>query len=230
MARQMELTHETLIELLDFDPATGVFTWKVARSNRVKPGSRAGVFHQQSGGRYISIDNEKIMAHRLAFFYVNKRWPNTDVRPNDGNYDNCAILNLRETSRVDLAHQRGKQENNTSGYLGVSRTNKDKWQAALTWNYKQFNLGANFDTPEAAHEAREEAVKRFEGTKTQDEYDQVIEHLRIWKGQRTAWRFLNRDHPEHAWQCFEDFCKDVKFVPKMRYSMVPLNAAKLIGP
>ena len=77
MSRMSKLTYARVIELLDFDPATGVFVWKVARSNRVKVGSRAGVFHGASGGRYISIDNEKFMSHRLAFFYVNGRWPTT---------------------------------------------------------------------------------------------------------------------------------------------------------
>ncbi len=70
--RMYKLTHDKLLEVLEYDPERGVFVWKVARSNRVKIGSQAGVFHQQSGGRYISIDNEKFMAHRLAFFYVNE--------------------------------------------------------------------------------------------------------------------------------------------------------------
>ena len=39
-----KLTHDTLTQLLDYDPATGIFAWKVARSNRVKTGSRAGSF------------------------------------------------------------------------------------------------------------------------------------------------------------------------------------------
>lgn len=230
MAREYKLTHERLLETLDFDPATGTFTWKVRRSNRVKIGSRAGVLHAPSGGRYIAIDNEKFMAHRLAFFYVNKRWPNTDVRPADGNYDNCAISNLLEVVRVELAHLRTKQANNTSGYLGVSKTPRGKWQSALTWNYQQFSLGANFETAEAASEAREEAVRRFAGTSTQVEYDRVMEELRTWKGQRTAWRFLIRDHSVHGWVSFEDFCRDVTNVPVMRYAMVPVDEVLPIGP
>src|SRR5436305_13875987 len=100
MAKLYKLTHETLTQLLDYDPATGFFTWKVARSNRVKPTSRAGVLHHPSGGRYISIGSEKFMAHRLAWFYQHGRWPETDVRPIDGHYDHCWIANLKEVSRV----------------------------------------------------------------------------------------------------------------------------------
>lgn len=230
MAREYNLTHERLVEVLDFDPETGVFVWKVERSNRVKIGSRAGVHHIPSGGRYIAIDNEKFMAHRLAFFYINKRWPNTDVRPLDGDYDNAAISNLKEVQRVELAHQRTKQANNTSGFLGVSKTVAGKWQATLTWNYQQFSLGANYESPEGANEAREEAVRRFAGTSTQTDYDRVMEELRIWKGQRTAWRFLNRATFSHAWATFDQFCRDVVDVPVMRYAMAPIDAAQPIGP
>lgn len=231
MARTYRLTHDTLLTVLDFDPETGIFVWKVARSNRVKIGSRAGVLHQASGGRYISIDNEKFMAHRLAFFFVNKRWPDTDVRPNDGDYDNCAIANLTEVSRVELAHKReGVVGNNTSGFAGVSKTNKGKWQASITWNYKQISLGANFETAEAASEVRVEAERRLALTKTEAEQDRVLEELRVWKGQRTAWRFLHDAHEVHLWRSFEDFCRDVTDVPVMRYAMIAEDVAKPIGP
>lgn len=231
MSRVTKLTHERLLETLDYDPATGVFVWKVPRSNRVKIGSRAGVFHEPSGGRYISIDGEKFMAHRLAWFYVHGASPAHDIRPFDGNFDNCAIDNLREVTRVELQHRREKQSNNTSGFLGVSKTNKGKWQASLTWNYRQFNLGANFETAEDANEARQEAMRRFDGISYDEaEIARVMEDLRVWKGQRTAWRFLNRSSFPHAWASFEAFCSDVTDVPKMRYSMIPLDAARPIGP
>src|SRR5262245_42876998 len=120
MPRVYKLTHDMLKQLLDYDPATGIFIWKIARSNRVKPGSRAGVLHGPNGGRYISIGDEKFRAHRLAWFYQHGRWPETDLRPIDGDYDHCWISNLKEVSRVQLAHQRVKNKTNTTGYLGVS--------------------------------------------------------------------------------------------------------------
>ena len=71
MAKLIKLTHEMLVELLDYDPATGVFTWKVARSNRVKVGSRAGVFHKVWPG-YITFKLNTVVyyAHRLAWLYA----------------------------------------------------------------------------------------------------------------------------------------------------------------
>lgn len=230
MAKLIKLTHERLLELLDFDPATGVFVWKVARSNRIKAGSRAGVVHRPSGGRYVTVDDEKFMAHRLAWFFVHRRWPNTDVRPNDGDYDNCAIENLREVSRVELAHVRAKISTNTSGYAGVSRARDGKWQSKITWNYRQISLGANFSTAEEASEAYLEAERRLKSAATADDQHKALEGLRVWKGQKTAWKFLLLTHDRHEWSSFEDFCRDVVDVPVMRYAMVPIDVSHPIGP
>jgi hypothetical protein len=35
MTEEMKLTHEHLLKVLDYDPAKGVFVWKIARSNRI---------------------------------------------------------------------------------------------------------------------------------------------------------------------------------------------------
>lgn len=232
MTKKYQLAHETLTSLLDYDPATGVFTWKVSRSNRVKPGSRAGVLHQASGGRYISIGTEKIRAHRLAFFYVNKRWPNSDVRPLDGDYDNCAIANLQEVSRVELQHSRaGAVSTNTSGYAGVSRAKYGKWQAKITWNYKQVNLGASFDTAEDASEMYEEAARRLkEGVATEDDRQRVLGELNLWRRQQTAWKHMLRMYAEHGWASFDEFCATVGEIPDRRFAMVPADATQKIGP
>lgn len=229
--RTYQLTHDKLLEVLDYDPVTGLFVWKVARSNRVKIGSRAGVFHQASGSRYISIGNEKFRAHRLAFFYVNKRWPNTDVRPLDDDYDNCAIGNLREVSRVELQHGRGKVSTNTSGFAGVSRAKHGKWQAKITWNYEQVNLGASFETAEDASEMYQEADRRLKaGVTTEKERDRVLGELKIWRRQRTAWNHLNRTHEHHLWRSFQEFWSTVTEFPKSRFAMVALDVTKPIGP
>jgi hypothetical protein len=226
-----KLTHNTLLNLLDFDPETGVFAWRLSRSNRVKLGGRAGTLHQPTGGRYISIDNEKFMTHRLAFFYVNKRWPDTDVRPIDGNYDNCAIANLREVSHVELAHQRDKVSTNTSGFAGVSRAKRGKWQAKITWDYRQVNLGASFETAEEASEMYEEAARRLkEGVSTAADRRRVLWELNLWRREKTAWKHVNRSHQNHVWPSFEAFCLDVIDTPKTRFAMVPADVTTPIGP
>jgi hypothetical protein len=171
------------------------------------------------------------MAHRLAFFYVNKRWPNTDVRPLDGDYDNCEINNLKEMSRIELQHMRDKIKTNTSGFPGVSRAKNGRWQAKITWNYEQINLGGSFETAEDAAEMYNEAARRLKaGIATPEQRDQVLEELKTWRRQRTVWNHLNRYHPSHAWASFEEFCATVTSFPESRFAMVARDMSHSIGP
>lgn len=224
------LTHKRLIELLDFNPATGGFVWKIALSNRVKVGDRAGVHHKVSGGRYISIDGEKFMAHRLAIFYVSGEIPENDVRPIDGNYDNCAIVNLKEVSRIELQHARGANKNNTSGYAGVSAAPHGRFQAKITWNNAQVSLGMNFETSEMASKVVLSAYAALKAATSNAEIAQILETLRLMKRQRAAWAGLHRCGMETGWVSFEDFASTVKDIPEHRYAMAPLDVTRKIGP
>jgi hypothetical protein len=229
MAKLIKLTHETLTELLDYDPATGVFTWKVARSNRVKVGSRAGVFHKPTGGRYIGIGDEKFMAHRLAWFYVKGEMSKMDIRPIDGDYDNCAIDNLKEISRIELQHARGANKNNTTGFAGVSAAPHGKFQAKITWNNIQVSLGMNFATAEDAAGVVQKAQAELRKTTSQQEIEEVLESLRLQKRQRAVWANLLRGSDQFSWETFDDFSADVMDIPEHRYAMAPIDATKPIG-
>lgn len=231
MKRVIKLTHERLVELLDYDPATGALTWKVTGSNRVKIGDVAGSFHAPSGGRYVAIDGEKYMAHRLAWFYANGAWPKGDLRALDTNYSNMRLENLKDVPRVELAHLRNQPATNTSGFLGVSKSpKKGKWQSAITWNYKQISLGANFETPEEASEIYEMAATRLKDAKTDQERDSIIAGLRLAKRQRAAWKHIKRSGQPIAWASFEDFAASITEIPVQRYAMVPTDPALPIGP
>lgn len=230
MAKVTRLTHERLLQVLDFDPVTGAFVWKVAVSNRVKVGSRAGVFHPASGGRYLSVDGEKFMAHRLAWFYVNGAAPAQDIRPIDGDYDNCAISNLVEVSRVQLQHMRSTISTNTSGHQGVSAAKNGKWQSKITWNYRQISLGANFDTAEEAGQAYQVALESLQTASSDDDVKKAVANSRLEKRQRAAWNNLQRSHPQTGWASFDEFSADVIDVPQSRYALAPIDASRTVGP
>ena len=106
MKKMPNLTHERLTELLDYDPATGVFVWKFARQG-VVAGSIAGSITK--GYRYIRIDGGDFLAQRLAWFYVNGVWP-TILRFNDGDTKNCAIGNLNEGFSLNRKYDHKNRE------------------------------------------------------------------------------------------------------------------------
>lgn len=119
------LTQERLRELLDYDPATGVFTWKVDRQGGrgIKPGARAGSVKPTGGGkryRYIRIDQVDYLAKRLAWFWVNNKWPSF-LRCADNNEDNCAIGNL-----IDAGFVAGPDGSSRKNRAGQRRNFKEK--------------------------------------------------------------------------------------------------------
>lgn len=70
---EASLLHSDLVEALRYDPETGRFFWKVRCGNK-RPGQRAGADHKFNG-RKITIDGYAYSEARLAWFYMNGKWP-----------------------------------------------------------------------------------------------------------------------------------------------------------
>jgi hypothetical protein len=156
-------TQKELHEILDYDPETGVFTWKRRPLHLFKEskwrkrnckawnthfaGTQAGC----SNGRYIviGVKGKLCLAHRLAYIYVygdigddevdHINWDGTDNR----------IAYLKRVGR------RGNQLNmyptasNTSGVVGVGYDKeRSLWTAHIGGKRDQKNLGrfADFDS------------------------------------------------------------------------------------
>jgi hypothetical protein len=131
------ITQQELHQILNYDPESGIFTWKIKikGSKNISPGTIAG-YKQNMGYWSIMIKGKNYLAHRLAWLYVHGCMPKEEIDhhiPNDpvlGQFNN-RINNLRlATSRQQKANRK-LQSNNTSGYKGVSwiqRENKYRAQ------------------------------------------------------------------------------------------------------
>lgn len=158
----MTLTAERLRELLDYDPETGVFRWKVRTSNRIKVGDVAGCARINREYVKIKIVGHKIgfYAHRLAWLYVYGEWPSGDVDHINGKKGDNSISNLRLADRSkNMQNLKIANKNSRTGLLGV-HIDKKKFGASITLNYKRIYIG-NFDTAEEAHQAYLEAKRRL---------------------------------------------------------------------
>ena len=146
------LTAETVRKLLDYDPETGVFRWRVDRCGTVKKGSVAGTFNAK-GYRQIMVAGKRYYAHRLAWLYVNGEWP-----PDEVDHVNCdegdnRIANLRLAVKSENGSNRKKQKNNSSGFKGVSFHKRiGKFAAQISIYGLDKHLGY-FSTAEEAHAA-----------------------------------------------------------------------------
>lgn len=146
--------------LLDYDQATGSFTWK--RGIRSLGGRKAGT-RWENGYIRIRVLKRYVYAHRLAFAFLNDRWP-TEVDHINGDRTDNRASNLRECTRQQNqwnAKKRGASP--ASPHKGVTWSKqKGKWQARLSKDYKNLHLGF-FETDAAAGAAYMVAAKSVAG-------------------------------------------------------------------
>src|SRR6478752_3315378 len=74
-AKAKTLSANRLRKLLNYDPATGVFRWRVHRGGPNNFGGVAGSIHPPKGYRVICVDGKIYRANRLAWHYMTGRWP-----------------------------------------------------------------------------------------------------------------------------------------------------------
>ena len=163
----MKPTVYRLKEIIEYDPISGVFTWKFRRDvrggwNSKCAGKRAGRI-DSSGHRQIAIDGHRYQASNLAWLYMKGVWPLLLVDHRNTIKDDDRFENLREATYYQNSYNRGAQVDNKSGYKGVYQ-HKDNgvWVASITVEKVQKYLGC-FATAEEASCAYEAAAIRFHG-------------------------------------------------------------------
>ena len=128
-------TCQQVRELLDYNPETGVFTWRTRQASssfkKRLVGQEAGTAH--SGGYWsISIYGRKWLAHHLAWLLFYGVWParfvdhaNLDKRDN-------RIANLRLASFAENSANASVRSDNTSGFRGVRfEPRRKRWIAII---------------------------------------------------------------------------------------------------
>jgi len=150
----MSLDHNTLMRLLDYDPATGVFTNRTKRANCTQVGAVAGAINSK-GYRVIKIGQKAYKAHRLALFYMTGSWPPDQVDHINGVKDDNRYCNLRPADQyLNQQNKHGPVAGSASGLLGAHRGGWKgrRWVSEIRRNNVREYLGI-FDTPEEAHRA-----------------------------------------------------------------------------
>lgn len=153
------VTHAQLISLFQYDPATGLFTRRIARGSRIA-GEQAGTL-LSDGYWQIAIDARCYAAHRLAWLYMTGKWPSEQIDHIDTDKGNNRFSNLRDvTETVNKQNirkaPRGKKH---SPLLGAHwNSAKQNWRSAIKVNGKIEALGV-FRTDAEASSAYIEAKR-----------------------------------------------------------------------
>jgi hypothetical protein len=156
------LTQARLKEVLDYDPASGVFLWRV-KIRSIRPGRVAGAIAKGFGYRVITVDQTRHYAHRLAWLYVHGEWPNGDLDHENLDRADNRIANLREASVAQNRANARPSRNNKSGLKGAYFVKaRGKWCGSIFVDGKTKNLGY-FATAEEAHAAYAAAARKHFG-------------------------------------------------------------------
>lgn len=153
------LTQELLKQRLNYDPVTGIFTWRTSYSNRTKVGGIAGCINSQ-GYNVIRLNGVLYRSARLAWFYTYGVWPIEVDHKNTITADD-SLDNLREATSQHNKANRGVNPASRSGYKGVFQNGK-KFYAKITVKTRQIYLGT-YNTVEEASAAYLKAAKEHFG-------------------------------------------------------------------
>lgn len=155
-----------LHSILDYNPETGLFTWKwrsdvAPQCNTQFVGRLAG--RKQTKGYWdICIDGVRYFAHRLAWVYIYG-----DVLDQFTEVDH----KNREKTKNKIENLRlAKKSNNGANSIGKSRQgfpkgvskNHNRFMASIMVEGEKIYLGT-FDTKEEAHAAYWESAKKYRG-------------------------------------------------------------------
>lgn len=152
-----------LRDRLSYDPATGIFRWKVRPSNSVRVGSVAG--HQAVQGKIIGIDGEHYFGRRLAWLYVHGSIPpGMEVRTINRDESDLRLCNLELSTLRQRMERHPKHNDNKSGVKGIwkeTARGHTRYRTKLNRCGKTIHQ-SNHPTLEAAMAARAEALRAYE--------------------------------------------------------------------
>lgn len=174
MAEREALTAAYVRSILDYNPETGVFTWRERPREHFLSDKSWTAFKARFAGEIAGTDNPlghleicingvSYKAHRLAWLIMTGEWPKDFIDHINRRRADNRFANLREATDAQNKRNTGKRRHNKSGIKGVSwNRQRQKWQADIQSDRKRRYLGIFDDIAEAAA-AYARAAKELHG-------------------------------------------------------------------
>lgn len=152
------LTQEKLKSLLDYDPDTGVFTWKATRGHARKGAPAGRVFNE--GYILISVAGKEYLAHRLAWLWMTGGFPPNCIDHinrvrTDNRFSNLRLATVAENS------QNVREPGNQAGATGVCQVG-NRFRARIRVRNVEIHIGV-FATKQEARDAYLEKKRELHG-------------------------------------------------------------------
>lgn len=156
------ITHERLLELIEYNPDSGEILSKVDRGSRCKKGKILGT-KNTTGHIVLQLDKRMYLAHRLVWFYCFKEWPVNIIDHIDRNSSNNKLDNLREATKATNNYNSKLYSTNTTGIKGAFfDSRRNLYYSQIVANGKKTWLGY-FNTLEEAGQVYSIAAKDLHG-------------------------------------------------------------------
>lgn len=157
-----DLTADQLRDRLDYDPLTGLFTWRTSYHTS-KIGRLTGSSKDKDGYLSIKLNGFVYRAHRLAWLHTYGIWPLHEIDHRNSVRDDNRIDNLRDLPRQGNAqNQRAAHKRSSTGILGVKFSPKGRrhFLAQINVDGEYIHLGS-FYTPDEAQAAYVKAKREL---------------------------------------------------------------------
>lgn len=157
------ITQKIVRDLLNYDPETGIFTWRYRDRKYFKTDHAQKIWNARYPGKeagsksleyvIIGIFGRLFSAHRLAFLYMTGSFPSMDVDHIDRNKSNNQFENLREVSKfVNQQNRFNPRTDSRTQIIGAQKSggkNSKKFYSRIRVNGKYHYLGT-FSTADEA--------------------------------------------------------------------------------
>jgi hypothetical protein len=161
-----EVTAKELRRLLNYDPSTGLLTWRVrgrGGPRGITVGAIAGSHNRERDCIQITINGRHYRAHRLAWLWMTGEWPDPQVDHinrcgTDNRWSNLRIA-THQQNLVNCIKSRPRHPDLPPG----AYPRRGKFYSRILINGRDRVLGT-FATAAEAHAAYVAALKRAHGT------------------------------------------------------------------
>lgn len=146
------ITQEIVRDLLNYDPETGIFTWRHRDRKYFKTDRAPNPWNARYAGKeagrvtngyiQIRIFEYDFYAHRIAYLYMTGSFPEMEIDHIDRNKTNNRFENLRVVSKtVNMQNIFNPYRSNKLKVRGVRQTASKKFDARISVLGKDYSLG-----------------------------------------------------------------------------------------